>query len=166
MRRMESHISHCSRDLLRNGAIKPLRLTTEILHQNFSTKGEFSSFTSLIYLAFWSVCRSNTFRPRPGRIKSNLVLNRRFRNNSVGVWPVVLFGVVRYLIGNRAEFCIIESLPSRLGHQTWRRASDFVRTIPGCPVCNSYSTRSRSWLGISTRIPHNKQPSLTVISWR
>ena len=28
---------------------------------------------------------------------------------------------------------------SRLGHQTWSRASDFIRTIPGCPVCNYYS---------------------------
>ena len=55
---------------------------------------------------------------------------------------------------------------SRLGHQMWSRASDFIRTIPGCPVCNSYSTRSRGWLGIITRIPHNKQPSSTVISWR
>ena len=55
---------------------------------------------------------------------------------------------------------------SRLGHQTWSRASDFIRTIPGCPVCNSYSTRSRGWLRIITRISYNKQPSSTVISWR
>ena len=47
---------------------------------------------------------------------------------------------------------------SRLGHQTY--------PVPGCPVCNSYSTRSRSWLGIITQIPHNKQPSSTVISRR
>ena len=33
-------------------------------------------------------------------------------------------------------------------------------------MCNSYSTRSRSWLGIITQIPHNKQPSSTVISRR
>ena len=55
---------------------------------------------------------------------------------------------------------------SRLGHQTWSRASDFIRTIPGCPVCNSYSTRSRGWLRIITRISYGKQPSSTVISWR
>ena len=55
---------------------------------------------------------------------------------------------------------------SRLGRQTWSRANDFIRTIPGCPVRNSYSTRSRSWLGIITQIPHNKQPSSTVISRR
>ena len=33
-------------------------------------------------------------------------------------------------------------------------------------MCNSYSTHSRSWLGIITQIPHNKQPSSPVISRR
>ena len=55
---------------------------------------------------------------------------------------------------------------SRFGHQTWSRASDFILTIPGCPVCNSNNTRFRSCGGTITRIPHNKQPSSTVISWR
>lgn len=34
--------------LLRNDAIKRLPLTTEVLHQNFFIKGEFSSFTNVI----------------------------------------------------------------------------------------------------------------------
>ena len=54
---------------------------------------------------------------------------------------------------------------SRLGHQTCSRLSDFIRTIPGCPVCNLCNTCSRSCLGIITQIPQSKLPTSTVISW-
>ena len=255
------------------------------------------------------ICLSEILR-RFGRNRSNLFLGRRFRNNSTGVWPVTLLGVVRLLNRNLAKLCVIDELPSvlkcslnvwtkrsagpfdlgwygatsvcfipfcfiqsancrevncgplsltncigtpyraniylslsivdslvtlgiistsshlewlstttrnilftngpsksmwilcqgvsgqshgcsdaicglfrvnwhlaqsrtteaidwsNLGHQTWSCASDFIRTIPGCPSCNSCKTRSRNEPGIKTRIPHNKQPSSTVSSFR
>ena len=55
---------------------------------------------------------------------------------------------------------------SRLRHQTWSHASGFVLTILGCQVCNSNNKHSQSWLGIITRIRHDKQPSSAVILWR
>ena len=53
---------------------------------------------------------------------------------------------------------------SRPGHQTWTLARAFMRTIPGWPTCNSSKTRACSGRGITTRMPHNKQFSSTVIS--
>ena len=49
-------------------------------------------------------------------------------------------------------------LPSNLGHQKWLRAKAFMRVMPKCPhSCNSWRMQLRSWLGITTLLPHNKQ---------
>ena len=67
------------------------------------------SCSALLY-----ICLSEILRPRFGRNRSNLVLGRRFRNDSAGIWPVTLFGVVRLLNRNLAKLCVIDELPSVL----------------------------------------------------
>ena len=62
--------------LIRNGAIKPIRLTTEILHQNFFNKGEFSSFTNLNVSGLLIRLPVKYFPTEVRTVKSNLVLNR------------------------------------------------------------------------------------------
>ena len=67
--------------------------------------------------------------------------------------------------------CYMTSDNCRIYVRLWRylcrdyatRASGFVLTILGCQVCNSNNKHSQSWLGIITRIRHDKQPSSAVI---
>lgn len=55
---------------------------------------------------------------------------------------------------------------SILRHHTWILDNAFMCTMPGWPVCNLSRTHSRNGRGIIMHVPHKRQFSLTVISWR
>lgn len=62
----------------------------------------------LSVLDFWSLHLLKIFLLRSGRIKPNLALNWRLRNNSAGVLSVLLFGVVLKL--NKALLNLVAPL--------------------------------------------------------
>ena len=53
---------------------------------------------------------------------------------------------------------------SMLGHNTILLAILFILSIPGWPSCSSFKTCSRPALGITSRVPHIKQPSCVLSS--
>ena len=73
-------------------------------------------------------------------------------------------GALRVLLHgwhSRVTFSISWSI---FGHQTWLRAIDFMRAIPGWPSCNSVRMVCLKEGGMTVRKPHIRQPCSTESS--